>query len=165
MSCRYFKEIYFGVYFDPKLVSSVNIAVFLTQFILMNCRTNEKRERERVSMWGRELSKVRKTAGQLKHEQHEGTALDTGNAQVCVCTKKEYQFQNIIVLFLLEIKNYFSFNIMYIYIFEYIMRTNYLDQILCDFYLSNNFFFLLDFSFLVVSIFFCIRLSMYTKVY
>ena len=37
---------------------------------------------------------------------------------------------------------------------EYIMRTNYLDQILCDFYLSNNFFFLLDFSFLVVSIFF-----------
>ena len=105
-------------------------------------------------MWGRELSKVRKTAGQLKHEQHEGTALDTGNAQVCVCTKKEYQFQNIIVLFLLEIKNYFSFNIMYIYIFEYIMRTNYLDQILCDFYLSNNFFFLLDFSFLVVSIFF-----------
>ena len=161
MSCRYFKEIYFGVYFDPKLVSSVNIAVFLTQFILMNCRTNEKRERERE----RELSKVRKTAGQLKHEQHEGTALDTGNAQVCVCTKKEYQFQNIIVLFLLEIKNYFSFNIMYIYIFEYIMRTNYLDQILCDFYLSNNFFFLLDFSFLVVSIFFCIRLSMYTKVY
>ena len=86
-------------------------------------RREKERERERkreiVSMWGRELSKVRKTAGQLKHEQHEGTALDTGNAQVCVCTKKEYQFQNIIVLFLLEIKSYFSFNIMYIYIFEY----------------------------------------------
>ena len=91
------------------------LLVIPTLFILMNRRTNEWKERGGV----RELSKVRKTAGQLKHEQHEGTALDTGNAQVCVCTKKEYQFQNIIVLFLLEIKSYFSFNIMYIYIFEY----------------------------------------------
>ena len=40
-------------------MSSVNIAVFLTQFILMNCRTNEKREREREREREKEREKER----------------------------------------------------------------------------------------------------------
>ena len=61
------------------------LLVIPTLFILMNRRTNEWKERG----VRRELSKVRKTAGQLKHEQHEA-ALDTGNAQVCLIEKKSH---------------------------------------------------------------------------
>ena len=43
---------------------------------------------------------------------------------------------------------------------EYIMRTNYLDQILCDFYLSNNFFFSIRF-FLLSSIYFFLYQTIY----